>query len=215
MSGNTMPGVFKTGFNNLKYHDELVERTGKVIEACAAAKFPNVIGFIGYKYLEPEDPKSGTISRDDAIANSIKGLKRVMPIAEKLGVNVCIEHLNSRDGSHPMKGHPGYQGDDLELVAEVIRKVGSPRCKLLFDVYHVQIMHGDVIRRLEECKDILGHIHTAGNPGRGELDENQELNYKAIAKKLKEMKYDAFVGHEFLATKDPLECLKQAVQLFA
>ncbi len=215
MAGNTMPGLFRTGFNNLKYHDELVERTGKVIEACAAAKFPAVIGFIGYKHIIPDDLKSGLISHDEAIANSVAGLKRIMPLAEKMGVDVCIEHLNSRDGSHPMKGHPGYQGDDLELVSEVIRKVGSKRCTLLFDVYHVQIMHGDVIRRLEECKDIIGHIHTAGNPGRGELDEDQEINYKAIAKKLKDMKYAGYVGHEFIPTRNPLEGLKQAVGLFA
>ena len=98
-----------------------------------------------------------------------------MPRRKK--VNVCIEHLNSRDHSHPMKGHPGYQGDDLDYVAEIIRRVGSPRVKLLFDIYHVQIMNGDLIRRLEQTKDILGHVHTAGNPGRGELDDKQEIQY--------------------------------------
>ena len=79
-----------------------------------------------------------------------------------------------------MKGHPGYQGDDVDWVASIIRKVGSPRLKLLFDIYHVQIMHGDLIRRLDENKDIIGHVHTAGNPGRGELDETQEIQYCAV-----------------------------------
>lgn len=213
MASNTMPGGYRTGFNNPKYHDELVKRTEDVIDACDCSKFPNVIGFVGFKWIDPADPKSAVITRDDCIANCVKGLKRVMPMAEKRNVTVCIEHLNSRDGSHPMKGHPGYQGDDLDLVAEIIRKVGSPRCKLLFDVYHVQIMHGDVIRRLGECKDILGHIHTAGNPGRGELDADQEINYPAIAKKLIEMKYEGHVGHEFIPTRNPLEGLKQAIAM--
>ena len=77
---------------------------------------------------------------------------------------MCLEHLNSRDDTHPMKGHPGYQGDNLDYVAEIVRRVDSPGVRLLFDIYHVQVMHGDVIRRLEENKDILGHIHAAGNP---------------------------------------------------
>ena len=91
-----------------------------------------------------------------------------------------MEHLNTRDTSHPMKGHPGYQGDDLDWMAGIIRRVNSPRLKLLFDIYHVQIMHGDVIRRIEQNRDIIGHIHTAGNPGRGELDDRQEIQYPAI-----------------------------------
>ena len=111
-----------------------------------------------------------------------------------------------------MKGHPGYQGDDLDYVAGFLRKVGSPRIKLLFDIYHVQIMHGDVIRRLEQCKDLLGHIHTAGNPGRGELDEAQEIQYGPIMKQLVALKYAGYVGHEFIPTRDPLVGLRQAVR---
>ena len=126
---------------------------------------------------------------------------------------MCVEHLNTRDDSHPMKGHPGYQGDDLDWLASIIRKVGSPRVKLLFDIYHVQIMHGDVIRRIEENKDIIGHVHTAGNPGRAELDENQEIAYPAIMRKLIDVKYTGYVGQEFIPTRDPKEGLKQAVKL--
>ena len=112
-----------------------------------------------------------------------------------------------------MKGHPGYQGDDLDHVASIVRRVDSPGLKLLFDIYHVQVMHGDVIRRLEENQDILGHIHTAGNPGRGELDDRQEINYPAIMRKLLELGYDGYVGQEFLPTGDPLQGLTEAVQL--
>ena len=134
-------------------------------------------------------------------------------IAEKKNVTVCIEHLNTRDDTHPMKGHPGYQGDDLDYLAGIVRKVGSPRVKLLFDIYHVQIMHGDVIRRLEENKDIIGHIHTAGNPGRAELDEMQEIAFPGIMQKLLQLKYTGYVGHEFIPTRNPREGLAQAVRL--
>jgi sugar phosphate isomerase/epimerase len=213
IANNTMPGSFKTGFNNPKFHDELVERTGKVIEGCADFGCPSVIAFTGYKWNDPLDPKSGEISLDDGARNCIKGLKRIASIAEKKGVTVCIEHLNTRDDSHPMKGHPGYQGDDLDYLAKIVRAVGSERVKLLFDVYHVQIMHGDVIRRLEQCKDIIGHIHTAGNPGRGELDETQEINYAPIMKKLLAIKYAGFVGQEFIPTRDAKAGLAEALKV--
>lgn len=213
IASNTMPGSFKTGFNNPKYHDELVERTGKVIDACAAFGCPSVIAFTGYKWKDAMDPKSGEISLDEGAKNCVAGLKRVAARAEKAGVTVCIEHLNTRDDSHPMKGHPGYQGDDLDYLAKIVRTVGSPRVKLLFDVYHVQIMHGDVIRRLEQCKDVLGHIHTAGNPGRGELDDTQEINYGPVMKKLLALKYAGFVGQEFIPTRDPKAGLAEALRV--
>jgi hydroxypyruvate isomerase len=112
-----------------------------------------------------------------------------------------------------MKGHPGYQGDDLDYVAEIVRRVGSPRIRLLFDVYHVQIMNGDVIRRLEQHKDVIGHIHTAGNPGRAELDDNQEILYPPIMRKLLDIGYEGYVGQEFIPTRDPLAGLREAVRL--
>ena len=209
-----MPGFpFMRGFNNPAFHDEILERTGKMIDDCADAKFPSVIAFIGYKWTNPDDPKSPAISQDDAFANSVKGLKRLARHAEKKGVTVCVEHLNTRDSSDPMKGHPGYQGDDLDFVASILRKVGSPRMKLLFDIYHVQIMHGDIIRRIEANKDLIAHIHTAGVPGRGELDEHQEINYPAVMRKLLDIGYTGYVGQEFIPTRDPLAGLKQAVQL--
>ena len=112
-----------------------------------------------------------------------------------------------------MKGHPGYQGDDLDYVTRILRRVGSPRVKLLFDVYHVQIMNGDLIRRLEETKDILGHVHTAGNPGRGELDDKQEIQYAPVMQKLVAIGYQGYVGHEFIPTRNPLDGLREAVHL--
>jgi hydroxypyruvate isomerase len=211
---NGMPGMpFMRGFNNLKFHDELIERTGKMIDDCADAKYPSIISFVGYKWLNPDDPKSGAITQDEAFANCVKGLKRIAKQAEKKGVTICVEHLNTRDDSDPMKGHPGYQGDDLDFVASILKKVGSPRVKLLFDIYHVQIMHGDVIRRIEANKDLIGHVHTAGVPGRAELDDTQEINYPPIIKKLLDVGYTGYLGQEFIPTRDPFAGLKQAVKL--
>jgi len=214
MALNGMPGApFIRGFNNPKYHEEVIARTKGMIDLCADAGFPNVIAFTGFKYRDAEDPKSGEIPRDEGAKNCVAGLKQIAPYAEKKGVTICLEHLNTRDGSHPMKGHPGYQGDDLDEVAAVVRKVGSPRVKLLFDIYHVQVMHGDVIRRLEQQKDILGHVHTAGNPGRCELDDAQEIQYGAVLRKLVSLGYKGYVGHEFIPTRDPLAGLRQAVEI--
>ena len=211
---NGMPGMpFKRGFNNPAFHEEVIGRTKEMIDACVAAGVPSVIGFTGYKWRDPEDPKSGTISREEGADNCVTGLKQIAPYAEKKGVTLCIEHLNSRDNSHPMKGHPGYQGDDLDWLAEILRRVDSPRVRLLFDIYHVQIMHGDLIRRIEQNKDLIAHVHTAGNPGRGELDDTQEINYAPVMRKLLEIKYAGYVGQEFIPTRDPREGLRQAVRL--
>lgn len=214
LAPNGMPGApFMKGFNNLDFHAENLERTGKMIDDCSDAKYPSVISFFGYKWVKPEDPKSGEITMDHAFANCVKGLKELARHAEKKNVTVCVEHLNTRDDSDPMKGHPGYAGDDLDWCASVIRKVGSPRIKLLFDIYHVQIMHGDVIRRMESVKDLIGHVHVAGVPGRGELDDKQEINYPPILRKLLDLGYTGYVGQEFIPTRDPLAGLKQAVAL--
>ncbi len=203
---NGMPGApFMRGFNNPKFHEEVIDRTKKAIDACAEARFPNVIAFSGFKWRDPDDPKSGEISRQDGADNCVRGLREVVRHAEKRGVTICMEHLNTRDNSHPMKGHPGYQGDDLDWMAAIIRRVNSPRMKLLFDVYHVQIMHGDIFRRIEQNRDIIGHVHTAGNPGRGELDERQEINYPAVMRKLVEINYTGYVGQEFIPTRNPLD----------
>jgi hydroxypyruvate isomerase len=211
---NGMPGApFMKGFNNPMYQGQVIAATKKMIDACADAGVPSVIGFSGYKWRDAEDPKSGEIPRDEGADNCVKGLKEVAAHAEKKGVTLCVEHLNTRDNSHPMKGHPGYQGDDLDWLGGVIRRVGSPRVKLLFDIYHVQIMHGDVIRRIEQNKDIIGHVHTAGNPGRGELDDKQEINYPPIMRKLLDIKYQGYVGQEFIPTRDPAAGLREAVKL--
>jgi hydroxypyruvate isomerase len=211
---NGMPGApFMRGFNNLKYHDEVIATTKKMIDQCAEAKVPSVIAFTGYKWKDADNSKSGEISKDEGFENCVNGFKKIVGYAEDKKVTICLEHLNTRDDTHPMKGHPGYQGDDLDWMAEIVRKVNSERLKLLFDIYHVQIMHGDVIRRLEQCKDIIGHVHTAGNPGRAELDDKQEINYPPIMRKLLDIKYSGYVGQEFIPTRNALDGLREAVKL--
>ena len=195
---------FVKGFNNPEYHPWLLDVTKKAINQSADFGCPNVIAFTGF---------SEGFSREDGARNCIDGFKKLAGYAEKKGVTVCLEMLNSRVGGHPDKGHPGYQGDHIDYCMDILHAVGSPRVKLLFDVYHVQVMDGDVIQRIKECGDMIGHIHTAGNPGRGELDQKQELNYAPVMKALLEINYQGFVGQEFIPTGNPLASLKQAVEL--
>ena len=214
LASNGMPGApFVKGFNNRAYHDQVIACTKQAIDDCAAAGFPNVIAFTGYKWRDAEDPNSGEISLEEGADNCVAGLKQIAAYAEKQKVNVLLEHLNTRDHTHPMKGHPGYQGDNVDYVAGILRRVGSPRVKLLFDIYHVQIMHGDVIRRISELHELIGHIHTAGSPGRAELDDQQEIQYPPIMRKLLQVGYTGYVGQEFIPTRDPLQGLREAVTL--
>ncbi len=209
-NGMPMPPFVK-GFNNPKYHAQLVEVTSKAIDDAAAFGCPNVIVFNGYKWRDPEDPNSGEISLEEGAKNCVAGLKQLMQHAEQKEVTLCLEMLNTRAVDHPMKGHPGYQGDHIDYCLDIVKRVGSPRMKLLFDFYHVQIMDGDLIRHVQQCGEYIGHIHTAGNPGRGELDQNQEINYPAVMRALLEIGYKGYVGQEFIPTRDPEASLRQAV----
>jgi hydroxypyruvate isomerase len=139
--------------------------------------------------------------------------KQVISHAEQNSVTLCLEHLNSRDDSHPMKGHPGYFGDDVDRCLDLVRRMDSPSFRLLFDIYHVQIMHGDVITRLRQYKDWIGHYHTAGVPGRNEIDDTQEIQYAPIMKAIVETGYAGFVGQEFIPLRDKVTSLAQAVRI--
>ena len=196
---------FARGPVNTEYHPEVKQKLLEGIDLAAAIGSPNVITFTGMteKGVGPEQSSR----------NCVQLWKEVVGHAEKKGVNLVLEHLNSRDDSHPMKGHPGYFGDDVDQCVEMIKRVGSPRMKLLFDVYHVQVMHGDVIRRLQNYQEYIGHYHTAGNPGRGELDERQELNYPAIMRAILETGYQGYVAQEFIPTwKQPIRALRHAAR---
>ncbi|NOY43544.1 MAG: TIM barrel protein [Planctomycetes bacterium] len=166
----------------------------------------NVITFTGMREKGISDAAS--------IRNCVECWKEVIDYAEQKEVNLALEQLNSRDDSHPMKGHPGYFGDDIDLCVDLIRQVDSPRMKLLFDIYHVQIMNGDVTRRFRQYHELISHVHTAGVPGRGELDETQELNYPAIIRAIHETGYDGYITQEFIPTwEDKLASLRHGVSV--
>ncbi len=202
---------FVKGLNNPRYQEEVIARTRRAIEQCAGFGVPNVIAFTGFKWRDAEDPASGEIPLAEGAGHTVKALKELARHAEQHNVTICLEMLNTRDDSDPMKGHPGYQGDDLDYCAEIVRRVGSPNVKLLFDVYHVQVMNGDLIRRIRQYAGLIGHVHAAGNPGRGELDENQEINYRGVMQALLAVGYTGYVGQEFIPTRDPEQSLAEAV----
>lgn len=198
---------FKTGPNHRENWPLVVKALKERIDIAAAGGVKRVITFVGM-----EEGSNGKVDRETGGKNAVACWKQVIGHAEKKDIDLCCEMLNSRDDSHPMKGHPGHQGDHIDEVVDLIRQVGSPNMKVLFDVYHVQIMDGDVIRRIQQHAEHIGHVHTAGNPGRGELDDTQEINYPAVMKALANTGYDGFVGHEFIPTRDPEEGLRQAVE---
>jgi hydroxypyruvate isomerase len=194
---------FARGPCDPRYRAEVVEKLADAIDVAAAVGSRKVITFTGMRFPGMDDERAA----DDCIA----AWKEVLPRAERQGITLVLEHLNSRDASHPMKGHPGYFGDHLDFCAGLVRRVGSPCFKLLFDVYHVGIMDGDVIRRLREHREIIGHLHTAGVPGRGELDDTQEIHYPAVMRAVTEIGYHDFVAHEFIPTwDDPVLSLRHA-----
>ena len=139
-------------------HDSVIKSLREGIDVAVQFGCAKVITFTGMR--EPG------ISDEEGAKNCVDAWKQVIGYAEEKKVTLCLEHLNSRDNTHPMKGHPGYFGDHVDFCVELIRRVGSPNFKLLFDIYHVAIMDGDVIRRLRQHREVIGHIHTAGVPGR-------------------------------------------------
>lgn len=175
-------------------HEFCVQTLKEKIDLAVEVGCPSVITFTGMR--------EAGITDEQGAKNCVDCWKQVIGYAEEKKINLTLEHLNSRDSSHPMKGHPGYFGDDVDFCVELIRRVDSPNMKLLFDIYHVQLMNGDVIRRIHQYKDVIGHYHTAGNPGRGELDDTQEINYPAVMKAILETGYTGYVAQEFIPTWD-------------
>lgn len=195
--------MFDKGFAHRDEWDECLAVLRPRIEECAAAGVERVITFSGYRK---------GISDEEGIKTMVEGLKKIIGHAEKHKVTICLEMLNSRDAA-AMKGHPDYFCDDINRTVEVCKQVGSERMKVLFDLYHVQIMHGDVIRRIHECKDYIAHVHTAGVPGRNEIDDTQELNYAPLMKALLDVGYKGFVGQEFIPLRDKAASLTESVRI--
>ena len=194
---------FGKGFAHVEEHDECIAKLREQIDHCTVHGVPSVITFSGFRR---------GLTTDDGVRNMVAGLKKIVGYAEEKQVTLCLEHLNSRVDVE-MKGHPDYFCDDMDLTIDIIKQVGSPRLKVLFDIYHVQIMHGDVISRLRQYHDYIGHYHTAGNPGRNEIGDNQEINYPGILKAIVETKYAGYVGQEFIPTGDPVAGLSDAARL--
>jgi hydroxypyruvate isomerase len=200
---------FTKGWNHVENHDECLAKLTKSIDALDDIGWhTNVITFSGMK---------NGIDEAEGMKNTVNGLKKIVGYAEKKNVTLAIEVLNSRVNV-TMKGHPDYQADKLEWAVEVCDKIGSPRMKILFDIYHIQIMEGDVISRIRQYKDYIAHYHTAGVPGRNELDDDQEINYPPIMRAILETGYTGFVGQEFIprsakTDEERIASLRQAVKL--
>lgn len=195
---------FARGFANTGEHAECLATLRRRIDECAAAGVERVITFSGFRR---------GVSDEAGIENMVDGLKKIVGHAEQKRVTLCLEMLNSRV-SENMKGHPDYFCDDIPRTVEVCRRVGSERLKVLFDIYHVQIMHGDLIRLMKQHAAYIGHVHTAGVPGRNEIDDTQEINYGPLMRTLLELGYQGYVGQEFIpARPDKIASLAQGVEI--
>jgi hydroxypyruvate isomerase len=196
-----LPGFLITkGFNNPEYHKTLWEYYEDRIPKAAKLGLKNFICFSGNRY--------NGLTEEAGIANCIQGLRKLMPLAEKHGITLCMELLNSR------VDHPGYQCDTTNWGAALVRSLGSENFKLLFDIYHMQIMEGDIIATIKKNMDCIAHFHTGGVPGRHEIDETQELNYAAIMRAIAETGFQGFTAQEFIPTKtNKLESLEKCLKI--
>ena len=186
------------GFNDPRLHDELVESYEKVIPLVAEAGLTNLICFSG---------RRNGVTDLQGWENCETGLKRIVPIAEKYKVVLTMELLNS-------VGHRDYLCDHTAWGAELCRRIGSPNFKLLYDIYHMQIMEGNIIENIKKYHSYFSHIHTGGNPGRNEIDETQELYYPAIMKAVVEVGYKGFVGQEFVPKQpDKIASLEKCIRI--
>jgi hydroxypyruvate isomerase len=195
---------FARGFAHKEEWDECHKILRERIEQCPAFGIERIITFSGFRR---------GLSDDEGLHNMVAGLKEIVGFAEEKKVTLCLEMLNSRVDIQ-MKGHPDYFCDSMERTVDICRQIGSKHCKVLFDLYHVQIMHGDVISRIKQYKEYIAHVHTAGVPGRGEIDDSQELNYPPLMKALLDIGYTGFVGQEFIPTwEDKVASLAQGIRI--
>jgi hydroxypyruvate isomerase len=185
-------------FNRIDNHDRLEKAMREHIEFAAGNGLPNVICFSGNRR---------GMSDEEGLENCTVGLKRVVSFAEQKKVTICMELLNSK------VDHKDYMCDRSPWGVALVKRVGSPRFKLLYDIYHMQIMEGDVIRTIRDNKDYIGHYHTGGNPGRHEIDETQELYYPSIVKAILDTGFEGYLAQEFIPSRDPLTSLAQGFRI--
>ena len=186
------------GTNRVENHASIERNARDLIAAAKKAGVPNLIVFSGNRR---------GMSDEEAWENSAAVLNRLKAQAEDAGVTILMELLNSK------VNHPDYHCDTTPWGVELMKRVESPRMKLLYDIYHMQIMEGDVIRMIRDNIGHIGHFHTGGNPGRHEIDDTQELNYKAIARAIADLGFDGHFAHEFIPVRDPMTSLREAVDL--
>ena len=187
------------GINDPANHEACLEAITAAIDATAEAGFPNVITFSGNR--------NGMLD-SEGLENCVTALKQIVGHAEQKGVTICMELLNSK------VNHADYMADNMPWLVELVDRVASDRFKILYDIYHAQVMEGDVIRTIRDYHGHIGHYHTAGNPGRNELDEDQELYYPAIMRAILETGYTGIVGQEFIPkSSDKLAALAHGVQV--
>lgn len=200
MTASTAPNTIPIGLNRLENHERVLESVKRDITLAAAAKVvPNVITFSGNRKGMPDG---------EGLANCAVGLNKIKAYAEAQNITICLELLNSK------VDHKDYMADHVTWGVELMKKVGSPRVKLLYDIYHMQIMEGDIIRNIRAYIDFIGHFHTGGNPGRHEIDGSQELNWNAVAKAIADLNYTGYLAHEFVPAKTPpIKSLEQAFEI--
>ena len=194
----TSAGSIPDGLNRKENHDRIIKQLEGNIEFAVAENIPNVLVMSGNRK---------GMADDEGMENCAIGLKRVMQFAEEKKITVLMEGLNSKID------HKDYMYDVTKWGVALCKKVGSDRFKLLYDIYHMQIMEGDVIRTIRENKDYIGHYHTGGNPGRNEIDETQELNYPAIIKAILATGYKGYLGQEFIPKREPIASLGQGFRI--
>jgi len=200
--GDVGAGTIEDGLNEPANHAAIIGAFEEHIPLAAREGVPNVICFFGNRRGMADGP---------AIENSIRCLRECAPIAESEGVTILVEVLNSKPG-----GHVDYMGDHMSYALEVMRAVDSPRVRILYDIYHMQTMEGDIIRTLTGARDWIGHYHTGGVPGRAEIDGTQELHYPAIVRAIRDTGFTGYMAHEFIPRSgDPLRSLAEAVDLCA
>lgn len=190
--------ALKNGLADKQFHADCLAKLRDAIDAASAAGFPNVISFSGNRRGIPDDV---------GVENAVSALKQIVGYAEKKQVNIVLEYLNSK------VNHKDYMFDNIAWGVEVCKRVGSERVKILYDIYHAQIMEGDIIRTIQDYGAYIGHYHTGGNPGRNEIDETQEIFYPAIMKVIADSGFKGYVAHEFVPKGDPLAALTNATQL--
>lgn len=192
------PTTIRDGLNRKEDHAKFTEKMGPMIRAAKAAGAPHVIVFSGERKGMPDD---------QGLENCVAGIKQMLPLAEETGVQIVMELLNSK------VNHPDYMCDTSKWGVQLCKEVNHPLFGLLYDIYHMQIMEGDVIRTIKENHKYYFHYHTGGNPGRNELDETQELYYPAITRAIIETGFKGYFSHEFVPKRDPMTSLREAAVL--